>query len=142
MAGSEPNAVKGHVAILDNITLPDTPAGTATRLYLEAQERADFSGSAEFFTDDIVFNGLVLKVSGREQVSAGVEGFIKQAIDHLKIEAITQVESGDVSRVLALYWFKLKPVAEPQILCDHLTIRHGKIARIDNVFDAGKLPPM
>lgn len=44
--------------------------------------------------------------------------------------------------MLVLYHFKLKPQAEGQPLCDHLMIAGGKIARIDNVFDASRLPPM
>ncbi len=130
------------MALLDGIQLPEGPTGTAVRLYLEAQDRKDLGNAAEFFHDDIVFNGLVLKAEGRQTVAAAIQQFIDQAIESIRIEAITEVETGDVSRVLALYWFKLKPAPEPQILCDHLTIRGGRITRVDNVFDARKLPPM
>ncbi|MCH9685001.1 MAG: nuclear transport factor 2 family protein [Deltaproteobacteria bacterium] len=130
------------MALLDGIQLPDGPTGTAVRLYLEAQDRKDLGNAAEFFHDDIVFNGLLLKAEGRDTVAAAVGQFLEQAIESIRIEAITQVEAGDICRVLALYWFKLRPAPEFQILCDHLTIRGGRITRVDNVFDASKLPPM
>ena len=130
------------MALLDGIKLPEGATGRAVQLYLEAQDKVDFSNAAEFFHDDVNFNGLVLKTQGREQVAGAIQQFIEQAIESIRIEAIAQVETGDVSRVLALYWFKLKPAPQPQILCDHLTIRNGRITRVDNVFDASKLPPM
>lgn len=130
------------MALLDDIKIPEGATGRAVRLYLEAQDRKDLGNAAEFFADDVVFNGLVLKAKGREQVAGAMQQFIQQAIEWIRIEAIAQVESGDVSRVMALYWFKLGPAPEPQILCDHLTIRDGRITQIDNVFDASRLPPM
>lgn len=130
------------MALFDGIELPPGDAGRAVRLYLEAQDRKDFTGAAEFFHDDVMFNGLVLKANGRDEVAGGIESFARSALDWIRLEAITQPESGDTSRVLALYWVKLRPASEPQIVCDHLTIREGRIARIDNVFDLGKVPPM
>jgi ketosteroid isomerase-like protein len=128
------------MALFDNIDLPDTPALAVVRKYLEAQERADLSRAHEFFADDIVFNGLILRAEGRETVAAQIEGFIKQAIESLELEYVAEVESG--KRVLALYNFKLRPLPNAHPLCDHITIRDGKIARIDNVFDLRKIPPM
>ena len=130
------------MALFDGIELPPGDAGRAVRLYLEAQDRKDFTGAAEFFHDDVLFNGLVLKANGRDEVAGGIESFARSALDWIRLEAITQSESGDTSRVLALYWVKLRPASEPQVVCDHLTIRGGRIARIDNVFDLGKVPPM
>jgi ketosteroid isomerase-like protein len=130
------------MALFDGIELPPGEAGRAVRLYLEAQDRKDFTGAAEFFHDDVLFNGLVLKANGRDEVAGGIESFARGVLDWIRLEAITQSESGDTSRVLALYWVKLHPASEPQIVCDHLTIREGRIARIDNVFDLGKVPPM
>jgi ketosteroid isomerase-like protein len=130
------------MALFDGIELPPGEAGRAVRLYLEAQDRKDFTGAAEFFHDDVLFNGLVLKANGRDEVAGGIESFARSVVDWIRLEAITQPESGDTSRVLALYWVKLRPASEPQVVCDHLTIREGRIARIDNVFDLGKVPPM
>jgi len=130
------------MALFDGIQLPPGDAGRAVRLYLEAQDRKDFTGAAEFFHDDVLFNGLVLKANGRDEVAGGIESFARTVLDWIRLEAITQPEVGDTSRVLALYWVKLRPASEPQIVCDHLTIREGRIARIDNVFDLGKVPPM
>lgn len=130
------------MALFDGVHLPPGEAGRAVRLYLEAQDRKDFTGAAEFFHDDVLFNGLVLKANGRDEVAGGIESFVRSGIDWIRLEAITQPEAGDVSRVLALYWVKLHLAAEPQVVCDHLTIRDGRIARIDNVFDLGKVPTM
>jgi len=68
--------------------------------------------------------------------------FIQTAIEYIRLEAVVRVETGDSSRFLALYWFKLKPATEPQVLCDHITVQDGKIQRIENVFDVTRLPPM
>jgi len=130
------------MALFDGIQLPPGDTGRAVRLYLEAQDRKDYSGAAEFFHDDVLFNGLVLKANGRDEVTGGLASFARDALDWIRVEAVAQPETGDVSRVLALYWVKLKPATEPQVVCDHLTIRDGRIARIDNVFDLGKVPAM
>lgn len=130
------------MALFDGVQLPPGETGRAVRLYLEAQDRKDFTGSEEFFHDDVLFNGLVLKANGRDEVAGGIESFAQNVIDWIRLEAISQSETGAVSRVLALYWIKLRPAAEPQVVCDHLTIRNGRIARIDNVFDLGKVPVM
>jgi ketosteroid isomerase-like protein len=130
------------MALFDGIHLPPGDAGRAVRLYLEAHDRKDFTDAAEFFHDDVLFNGLVLKANGRDEVAGGIESFAQNVLDWIRLEAIALPESGDTSRVLALYWVKLRPASEPQVVCDHLTIREGRIARIDNVFDLGKVPPM
>lgn len=130
------------MTLFDGIELPPGATGRAVRLYLEAQDRKDFTAAAEFFHDDVTFNGVVLKAHGRAEVAEGIESFARNVLDWIRIEAVTQAEGGDISRVLALYWCKLQPAAEPQVVCDHLTIRDGRIARIDNVFDLGKVPPL
>lgn len=130
------------MALFDGVQLPPGKTGRAVRLYLEAQARKDFTGAEEFFHDDVLFNGLVLKANGRDEVAGGIESFAQNVIDWIRLEAISQSEAGVVSRVLALYWIKLRPAAEPQVVCDHLTIHDGRIARIDNVFDLGKVPVM
>lgn len=130
------------MALFDGIELPAGATGRAVRLYLEAQDRKDYAGAAEFLHDDVAFNGLVLKASGRDAVTGGLASFAQNALDWIRLEAISQPEAGNVSRVLALYWVKLKPAADPLMVCDHLTVRDGRIARIDNVFDLRKVPPM
>ena len=130
------------MAIFDDFDLPDSPALALARAYLEAEDRQDFSGAAEFFAENIHFNGLALKADGRASVASQIEGFLKQAIESLQLEYVTEIESGPVSRVLALYDFKLKGGPPPQPLCDLITIEGGKITRIDNVFDLRKLPPV
>ena len=127
------------MSLFDNIDLPDTPEIRTVRKYLEAQDRKDMSDAAEYFADDVHFNGLVLQATGRADVAAQIEGFIKQAIEYIELEFVTQIEPG---RVLALYNFKLGPAPSKQPLCDLITLDSGKIVRIDNVFDIRKLPPM
>ena len=130
------------MSLFDNIELPDTPEINLVRKYLEAQDRKDMSDAAEYFADDIVFNGLVLKANGRKDVAGQIEGFIKQAIEYIELEFVTQIDSGATARVMALYNFKLRPATATQPLCDLITVENGKITRIDNVFDLRKLPPM
>jgi hypothetical protein len=130
------------MALFDGIHLPSGDTGKAVQLYLEAHEHKDFARAPEFFHDDVLFNGLVLKASGRDEVAGGIESFARTVLDWIRLEAIAQPEAGDTSRVLALYWVKLRPAPAPQVVCDHLTIREGRIARIDNVFDLGKVPPL
>jgi ketosteroid isomerase-like protein len=124
--------------MFDNFDLPSTPALAVVRKYLEAMERTDLSRAREFFADDIVFNGLILKAEGRDNVAPQIQAFLEQAIESFELEYITEVEPG--KRVLALYNFKLRPLPKAHPLCDHITIRDGKIARIDNVFDLRKIP--
>lgn len=129
------------MALLDKVQLPDNPEATAVRKYLLAQDAKDLSNSAEFFDNDVVFNGIILKTQGRGAVSKEIEGFIKTAIEYIEMEAVTEVErSGDTTRYLALYAFKLKPAPAAQMLCDHITLKNGKITRVDNVFDVSKVP--
>jgi ketosteroid isomerase-like protein len=130
------------MTLFDDIQLPPGEVGRAVQLYFEAHDRKDFAAAAEFFHDDVLFNGLVLKANGRDEVAGGIESFARNALDWIRLEAITQPEAGDTSRVLALYWVKLRPAAEAQVVCDHMTFRDGRIARIDNVFDLGKVPAM
>lgn len=129
-------------ALLDNLPLPKTQDFAAVRLYLEAQSAKDFARAPEFFDDDVDFVGLILEAKGRETVTAEMVKFITAAIEYIEIEAIAQVEDGPTSRFLAMYWFKLLPADKPQMLCDHITVRDGKITRIENCFDVTKLPPM
>ena len=129
------------MALLDNVQLPDNSEATAVKKYLLAQDAKDFSNAADFFAENVAFNGLILKTEGRAQVAQEMEGFIKTAIESIEIEAIAEVErSADTVRYMALYAFKLKPAPAPQMLCDHITLQSGKITRIDNVFDVRKVP--
>ncbi len=134
------------MSLFKNVELPDNPTMNAVRRYLEAQHNKDFAGADTFLADNVVFRGLVLKAEGRDAVAGQIQGFLQQAVDYIELEAVTQVAEDDgqqgPDRVLALYWFKLKPCDAPQILCDHLTVSDGKIERIENVFDLKKLPPM
>lgn len=130
------------MSLFDSVTMPEGNNAAAVRAYLEAQDHKDFARAGEFFDDDVVFHGLVLEAQGREEVAGAMTAFIQSSIEYIRLEAITEVEAGDTSRFLALYWFKLKPASEPQVLCDHITVGGGKIKRIENVFDTSRLPPM
>lgn len=109
--------------------------------FLRAQLDRDFSGASTFFADDVVFNGLVMQVQGRDEASQGISGFLQSANVALDFDAVAHVERGATDRVLALYRFQV-PGLPPMALCDHYTIQGGKITRIDNIFDASRLPPM
>lgn len=122
-------------------TLPTSAAFRPVRMYLAAQANKDFGAAAEFFADDVQFHGLVLQAGGRARVAGEMEGFIRAAIERVEIEAIAEVESGANSRFLALYRFKTRSSAEPQTICDHITVADGRIVRIENVFDVRRLMP-
>lgn len=110
----------------------------AALAFLRAQLDRDFSKAATFFADDILFNGLVLQVEGCDVTAEGIVGFLQSANVRLDFDAVAQVAD---DRILALYRFQIADLP-PQALCDHYTLRDGKITRIDNIFDVTRLPPM
>jgi hypothetical protein len=129
------------MSILEHVKLPPSPATTAVERYLLAMAAKDFGAAAKFLSDDVYFNGLVMNLRGRDPIVRELHAFLP-AIETLRVEAAAQVELGDPARYLVLYWFKLLPQAAAQPLCDHITVRAGRIIRIDNVFDVRKLPAM
>ena len=129
------------MSITENIELPPGPDTDAVLAYLEAQGRKSFADHATFFAADVHFNGLVLNASGAERIAEEMDRFLP-AIAHLSVDAAARVESGDPSRYLVLYKFQLTGQAEPQPLCDHITVAGGVIVRVDNIFDVTTLPPM
>ena len=129
------------MSILDNINLPETPDGRAVAAYILAQDNKAFGNHAEFFAEDVHFNGLVLNAKGAAKIAEEMDRFLP-AVAHLSVEAGTRVEDGATCRYLVLYRFKLQGQADTQPLCDHITVVDGKIVRVDNIFDVTLLPPM
>jgi hypothetical protein len=129
-------------SLLQNVIVPGSEDAKVVCKYVEALARKDFSRAEEFFSEDIFFNGLILKKQGRDGVAAEVEQFLHAAIEDIRVEAIAEVESGDKrSRALVLYRFKLKGWRNYEALADHVTLRDRRIVRIDNVFDVQKVQP-
>ncbi len=129
------------MSILDNVNLPDSADSSAVRAYIAAQGARSFANHADFLHPEIVFNGLVLNATGAERIAQEMNGFLP-AIASLEVEAAAQVEAGATSRYLVLYRFQLQGQPNAQPLADHVTVKHGKIVRVDNVFDVSLLPPM
>lgn len=129
------------MSILDNVHLPEGDDTEAVLAYLRAQEAKSFADHADFLHSDVRFNGLVLSATGSTRIADEMDRFLP-AVAHLSVDAATRVEEGATSRYLVLYQFQLHGQKGPQPLCDHITVRDGKIAHIDNVFDVTVLPPL
>ena len=129
------------MSILDKVDLPAGADTQAVEAYLLAQEARSFADHAGFLHPDTHFNGLVLDATGAERIAAEMDAFLP-AIAQLSVEAATRCEAGEVSRYLVLYRFQLRGQAKPQALADHITVRGGRITRVDNVFDVTLLPQM
>lgn len=129
------------MSILDRVKLPETADTTAVCAYLLAQEAKQFGNHAEFFAADVHFNGLVLNAQGAERIAEEMNRFLP-AVARLSVDIAARVQDGPTSRYMVLYQFQLQGQPSAQPLCDHITVRDGKIVRVDNVFDVSLLPPM
>ncbi len=129
------------MSILDNVKLPESADTTAVLAYLQAQEAKSFTNHAEFMAPDVHFNGLVLNAQGAGRIAEEMNRFLP-AIAKLSVDAAARVEDGATSRYLVLYQFQLQGQKAAQPLCDHIVVRDGKIARVDNIFDVTKLPQL
>jgi ketosteroid isomerase-like protein len=126
---------------VDRSRFPNTAAGAAAFAYLAAVDTNDFSKAAEFFSDDLTFDGLILQAKGRGQTVEGLSGAIKAA--HFAVGtvvAVSERRDGANSRVLLLYHFSAGGGA-PAPICDQLFVTGGRITRLENVFDARPFMP-
>eukprot|EP00177_Eucheuma_denticulatum_P000048 GFKZ01000092.1.p1 GENE.GFKZ01000092.1~~GFKZ01000092.1.p1 ORF type:complete len:133 (-),score=30.17 GFKZ01000092.1:501-899(-) len=119
------------------IKLPPTPEGTAVYKYLQAQVQKDFSGADEFFTDDIVFNDVMYAESGKSAVVKSLGEYVKKYLTSFRVEAA--VETGVKDRFLVLCFIGLRGLDKELATCELVSLRGGKIERVDNCFDADKL---
>lgn len=118
--------------------LPLTPEADAVRKYVTALETKDFTSAAEFFAEDVVFNGVHYKISGLEKLQICFQDYCKNLLLKSRLEAVN--EAGAPDRYLMMHWDIPVGGTEEQIVADYISLRDGKIARIDNCLDDDKVP--
>ena len=121
---------------LDKFTFSDTPGAKVVSAYLEGQHTKDFSNGHKIFAEDALFNGLLYKVRGGEVITQLFQGFADTQLQSIRIEAITEISA---DKFIVLFWTLLTGDKEEMIICDVITTRDGRICRIDNCFDVGKV---
>ena len=126
------------MALLDHITLEDTPAGTAVRNYLEGQEACSEQIFASSLSEDIIFYGQMFKATGRDAVLAGFMDFLKNMVVSMRVEAATRVV--DTDQFIVLFYVLLEGNVKEMPIVDLLRVKDGKIYRVDNCFDVDKVP--
>lgn len=126
------------MSILDHIELEPTSDGAAIRTYVEAQHKKDKTLFETCFDDDIVFNGLLFKANGHEAVVAIFQDFVTNMMVSLRIEAIAR--AGDSDKFMILFFVMLKGMDKEMPIVDLVTVKNGKVVRIDNCFDTREIP--
>ncbi|CAN0066369.1 unnamed protein product [Choristocarpus tenellus] len=124
-----------------NVVLPQTPQGETVRRFALGQTDVSYFDkyAPHLFAENMVFNGLLFKMKGRENIVPLYADFVKNKILSVKFEAI--VEAGSKSRYLLLYFVKLVGQESEQPICDMLTLDdEGLIVRLENCFDTTKCP--
>lgn len=122
---------------LDRVSLPPTRDGDVIRLYLASKHARNFSGARALFTEDAVLSGPLHLVSGRDAVITAFQDFCDHMLTFTRIEAIKQAVLTD--QWIILYWLIVDTRTEVSIV-DLITLRDGRIARVENCFDADKMP--
>lgn len=118
------------------VTYPKTHQGQMVRKYVAAQEQRDFSDAANIFTQDVVFNDVMFPITGLEKVSSSLQDYVKSYLSSYRVEAVN--ETRDADSILVLYWMKLNRDEKEFPVCDLVSLRDGKICRVDNCFNAGR----
>lgn len=125
------------MALLDHITLEDTPAGTAVRNYLEGQHDCSEQSFASSLSEDIIFHGQMFKATGRDAVVAGFMEFLNNMVVSMRVEAVTRV--ADTDQFIALFHLLLKGNVKEMPIVDLVRVKDGQIYRVDNCFDMDKV---
>lgn len=127
------------MSFLSHIELPETPAAEAIRRYLTAQEKHEFLNRTDIFTEDAIFNGLLFKVKGRNELNKGFQDFVSTMVSTIRIEAVSQVGSSD--QWLVLFFIILSGATQEVPIVDLVTVKDGLVSRVDNCFDTSKMTP-
>lgn len=122
---------------VEMLSFPGTPESASVRAYLLAQANKDFSQASKFFTEDVVFNDLMYPVSGLDAVTKSLSEYADQHLTYFRVEAAN--EAGVPDRYLVLCFIALRGSEVHIPTCDYISLRDGKICRVDNCFDAAKL---
>ena len=111
-----------------------TPIDVAVR-FIEAFGRRDLTVLADCLADDIVFDSPRVRLTGREQVVAGIGEFAGL------VEAVTIVgRYGDGQGAVVVYEMVTGPFGTIRAV-DHLTVVDGKIITDTLIFDTAALHP-
>lgn len=125
------------VEAIKALEMPSTAEAEAVRSYLLAQASKDFSDAKKCFADGVVFNDLMYPVSGKEEVIKSLAEYAKEYLTTFVVEAVH--EAGSPDRYLALCAIALRGVEETTSTCELISLKDGKIVRVDNCFDVDKL---
>eukprot|EP00752_Nemacystus_decipiens_P016242 g14522.t1 len=123
------------------IVLPSTREGETVRRYALGQTDASYFApeATPIFAENMVFNGLLFKMRGREKIQPLFFEFVKTTILECNFEAIN--EAGSKNKYMVLYHVKLAGQEKPMVVCDLLTVdEDGLISRLDNCFDTSVVP--
>lgn len=126
------------MAFLDHIKLEDTPDAEAVRNYVTGQHLKSRELLFSAFANDIVFNGLVYKVKGRDQVVPMIAEFVTKRLASIRVEAIAR--AGDSDIFMILFHCLLKDADKEMLIADIAHVKNGKIYRVDNCFDTTIVP--
>lgn len=122
---------------LEYLNLPSTPEASAVKAYLQAQAAKDFSRAEQFFTQDVVYNDVMFPSKGRNEVSESLAQYTKDYLTTFRVEAAN--EAGSRDRYLVLCIIALRGKEETIATCEVISLKEGKICRVDNCFNAEKL---
>lgn len=122
---------------IDMLRLSATPEAASVRAYLLAQATKNFTDASKFFTEDVVFSDVMFPVSGRDEAVKSLSDYVDNFLTSFRVEAAN--EAGATDRYLVLCFIALRGAEEQMPTCEYITLREGKICRVDNCFDAAKL---
>ncbi|CAN0545498.1 unnamed protein product, partial [Ectocarpus sp. 12 AP-2014] len=99
------------------IVLPSTREGETVRRYaLGLTDASYFAPEATpVLAENMVFNDLVFKMEGREEIQPFFAEFVKNTIVECDFEAIN--EAGSKNKYMVLYRLKLEGQEEPMVVC-------------------------
>ena len=106
--------------------------------YLSAFSAGDTKTINDLVSDNIVFDGPMMKIEGREQFMQAMTGLAKSwKSDHKRIRAI-----GDGEDAALLYDFVMtEPIKQTVRMTEWYRVRGGKIDEIRLLFDTAKFTP-
>lgn len=121
---------------IDMLRFSGTAEAASVRAYLLAQATKNFTDASNFFTDDVVFNDVMFPVSGRDEVVKSLSDYVEQYLTSFRVEAAN--EAGATDRYLVLCFISVKDSDLQIPTGEYITLREGKICRVDNCFNVKK----
>ncbi len=123
---------------MNHLQFPSTKTGKSLRGYIEAQIERDGGLTEEILAEDVVFNGLLYKVQGKQQLVTGFTDFFRDFLTSHRVEAIAPAPRG---QWMILNFCRVKGSDKEHAIVDLVSFNEeGKIVRIDNCFDTSTMP--